>query len=374
MIVITIYLSNINYYTEDEQIVIKTSAGVKRLFLGIDKAPEKNELLFINTSYDNQLVEYSDDSGTGTIKITDRKKLYKLLHILNSKPGTHKFLMCDIYFEESSMYDSILSYELSQMKNVVIGYRLPHAKTLPLLSEIPKGLIHYNIINNTFLKYDLMVTDSLKSLPLRMYELINSISFDKCGPLLYGGNTTFLNSIITDFPIRKIEFFPTDTAKRYPILNLNQVSDTLLYSSKEILDLAKDKIIVVGDLIETDKHSTIFGEIHGALIMLNVYYNIVYMYSSLNGGRYLVIFLLYFLLSLTLFSNFVFLKKVNTYLIKMPVLKFVTQNVKYYVMLGIITIITYSMYGLHIKIFFLVVYLDIVFHFSKKLTKPNKSK
>jgi hypothetical protein len=121
LVFITFWLLERNYTYGDEKFLIKWSSIVKKKILGMDAKPPANDFLFINTSYDNMLIDKTDDDGftVGNQVITDRQLLAKLFSMINTS-GSCKYVLCDIFFADKSPYDSAVYTQLKTLKNVII--------------------------------------------------------------------------------------------------------------------------------------------------------------------------------------------------------------------------------------------------------------
>lgn len=378
MLLLVLIFTKLNYFTDDEIFLINCSSGMKRLLFKIDEKPNLKDIIYINTSYDNQLVEYSDDYGTGTVKITDRKKLTKLLQLLNSDSDNYKFVVFDLFFEDKSIYDSVLFSECNRMKNSVFGFRTNSVfSQLYPIDKDKIGYVNINSINNIFLNFELMDNDSVKSLPLKMFEKINNINFTNNGLYLSGGGLSVLNQIVIDYPLRYFDFHNLEIKEKHSLLNLNQLIDSNIFSDRARNNLLKNKILIVGDFSgNNDIHPTIYGDMPGALIMLNIYYNLEYKYNQITTLKIITLFLIFFLFSAYLFSKKRILKNLVKFIPKYPVLTFWLRNIKYYGILFFISLNIFLLFNFHIKILALIIYINIVLivlrYYENKKTKYAK--
>ncbi len=110
MLFATYVLLDQNFIYGDESFLIRWSTILKKVVLGIDNKPPKSDFLFINTCYDNMLIDKLDEDGfpVGNQVITDRDKLTELFAKLNKNPDSYKYILCDIFFENESPSDDDL--------------------------------------------------------------------------------------------------------------------------------------------------------------------------------------------------------------------------------------------------------------------------
>ena len=96
LVIATLWLLQQNYTYGDERFVIRWSSIIKKIVFKIDDKPPRNDLLFINTSYDNMLIDRLDDDGfqIGNQVITDREKLAREMR---------KGLGCGSFVEEGNV-------------------------------------------------------------------------------------------------------------------------------------------------------------------------------------------------------------------------------------------------------------------------------
>jgi hypothetical protein len=108
--VLALFLQKSYYLYKDEETIVQLATILKKSFSGKDYNTDK--FLFINTSYDNQLVEIYDETGffpLGNRPITDRQKLTHLFNSIGVDPN-YRFVICDIFFESETKYDCHRKY------------------------------------------------------------------------------------------------------------------------------------------------------------------------------------------------------------------------------------------------------------------------
>ena len=95
--------------------------------MGLSEQVDYSDSLFINVSYDKQLIEKKDEFGmpVGNIDITDRTKLLALLNILDST-NQYRYIILDVRFEKGldSEMDSALFSKIKNMKRIVVANHL----------------------------------------------------------------------------------------------------------------------------------------------------------------------------------------------------------------------------------------------------------
>lgn len=359
LLALTFLLLNSSIMHWDEMIIIQSSSIFKKVVLGIEDKPGRDQFIFVNIAYDKQLIDLYDEFGfpIGNQDITDRKKLARFFNILNKKPDNHKFVLCDIFFKDPSPDDPLLDSAFKKTKNLLIAYHKGSDGNLDLpIFDVKKGLTDYVTSEEGFLKFQLLYDDSLKTIPLLMYETLHNQTLSKKGFFHYFGNTRVLNNFILDFRIRQYDLFESD--EHYNFVNLGEL---LFLTDKNILDIVKGRIIIIGDYVDRDIHDTIYGDMPGALILLNVYLALVKGDNIINWGFVLFLYFGYSLISVLIFYPGDFIEKwISRKFAKIKAAKFFVEVLGYMFFLGIMSVISYFMFNKHINILLLSIYLYLM--------------
>lgn len=370
LLFLTFWLLERNYTYGDEKFLIKWSSVVKKMVLGVDTKPPRGDFLFINTCYDNMLIEKNDDDGLhiGNQAVTDRAKLARLFEIINKNPDGHKYILCDIFFEDESPADKELRKQLQTTKNIIIPYLQEDNGNLKYpVFEVNRGLAIYNKISGSFLKYTLLRNDTLKSIPLKMHEDISKSEFSQKGIFSYLNSKLCLNNVIIDFKIRYYDIQEDKSPDPYPSVNLGDLlslPDTLIQQS------VKNRIVLIGDLRDRDIHSTAIGDIPGVLVLLNTYLTLKNEENTIRPIMLLLLFVSYFFISIDVFSSKSFSdRKIVRKLADHKLGKFIVKFLGYVVYLSVISSLIYFLYNMHINILIVAAYfkfLDSVLTYFRK--------
>ena len=271
LVIASLWILQQNFTYGDERFVIRWSSVIKKMVFKIDDKPPRNDLLFINTSYDNMLIDRIDADGfsVGNQVITDREKLSRLFEIMKNNNSNHKYVICDIFFQNPSPYDSSLNENLIKVKNIIIPYHIgtENAMQEPIFN-INKGFSDYNLIEDSFLKYSLMQNDSQPSLPLKMYMDMYNADFKSKGIISFMNGKPAFNTVIIDFKVRYYDISEETSQNPYPYVNLGEF---LSLPDSLISETLKNRIVIIGDLQEGDMHQTLIGTMPGSIILLNVF-------------------------------------------------------------------------------------------------------
>ncbi len=362
-------ISNIKRVLPESKVVEKYPFLKKILPDNSDK-PKENELLFINISYDLKLIDKLDEDGfpIGNQFITDREKLAKLFHILNSTDSSYKYIICDVFFKDPSPDDEMLAQELAKMKNIRLSYHLNPDRTpdTPIFNA-PKGLADYPVIQETFLKFHLITDDKYKSSPLLMYEDLYGKKLEKRGAFYYIGDKLCLNTIIIDHRIRNANILEGKAITKYPLVYLGEF---LSLPDSEIIKTTKNRIILIGDFLERDLHNTVVGKMGGTLVLLNVFLSLVYGDNLIDIWFFVILFVGYFIISLKLFmKNNLTDIKIFSKLKKYKFITFLLDILGYLAYLSILVVTIYFIYNIYISIVLVIVYIKLLEWIIKKLDK-----
>lgn len=375
LIFTSLWLVNQHLVLGDERILFQVTAGIKKIILGLENKPDPKDFIFINNSYDNMLIERQDEDGfpVGNQPITDRRKLAMLFDRVNKRPGSYKYIVCDIFFKDSSQYDSIFISKISNTKNIIIPYHLNDSgrTDLPFIN-VNRGLADYRSIQYVFMKFALTSNDTMKSLPLRMYEDISGKKFISSGIFSKIDGKPSFNTVVIDFKLRYYELIDRNAERMYNIVNLGELlrmNDSVFYRA------INNKIILIGDFYEHDIHQTLFGKMSGTLILLNVYFTLLNGENLISIGLLLLLFIGFFLISLELFSDkSLGERKIVAKYSQKKFGKFVLKILSYVLYLAVLSVLTYLIFNIHLNILILAVYLKSVDSFFKYLRERKNKK
>jgi len=370
LLVFTFFWLNQPFTYGDEMTLIQLTSGIKHYLFPMLvqvsdlnqrlEKPDKKDFLFVNVSYDRELIEKKKDGlPVGKTDITDRKKLARFFNILNQKPDNHKFVLCDIFFKDISPDDTILLNEMEKMKNLLIPYHKQSGQWEMPIFDVDKGMADYitGDANGTFLKFGLTEGDH-KTIPLIMYEKLNNARFEKKAGLFFSDGKLSLNSIVLDFRIQ-----PRDLEKGgdYNPFYIN-LGEMLILPDKAVLDLVKNRIVVIGDYEDRDIHETVIGDMPGSLLLLNVYLALV------NGDHQIsFLFVIFLFAAYTFISYQIFfgnrieerewLVRIIQSVIKG---KLITKLANYLLIMGAFSVFMYFFFNIHINIMVIAFYLTFL--------------
>jgi hypothetical protein len=377
LVFISLWLVNQHFVYGDERVLFQITAGVKKIILGIESKPDPKDVMFVNVCYDNMLIPMLDEEGfpVGNQPITDRKKLAMFFDRLNKRPDAYKYVVCDIFFKDSSSVDSLLNSKITASKNLIVPYHLNDSGTIELpIFGVNRGLADYRAIQYVFMKYPLVTGDTMRSLPLRMFEDVTGKKFEKKSFISTLGGKPCFSTMIVDFKLRYYELLDRNADRMY---NLSNLGDLLRLPDSAFYRAINNKIILLGDYYERDIHQTLFGKMSGTLILYNIFYSLLQNETLISFWLVLLLFIGYFMISYDLFAESELKERKYAQKISRTKLgKFIFKVLSYVVYLMIISTVTYFIFNIHINILLLAFYLkgidSLLKYFRNKKNKKEK--
>jgi hypothetical protein len=359
----------------DEAFFIKWSSLVKKSLLGIDEKPAPEEVLFVDVSGSKTTIA-NDEQDLSFFQpheverpfhrkvITDRQDLADLFHLLNQNKQDIKFVLCDILFEDTTAYDRKLQQEIEGLEQKILGVsHLQEGKRyMQPLIEMPNASATYRSADGLFLKFPLILEDSIKTAPLVMHEKIDGARFNKRGAFYFINQHLSLPLPIVDFKVRQSDFETSSDLQEsnYAKIPMGTILESSLFmDSLSLADYFKGKIILIGDF-ETDIHSTPFGETPGLLLIYNAYLTLTHQQYVISFWWILFLFISFFILSYRIFADVKVRKPVwlvNIFQTRAG--KYILNALDEMALLIVVTLGSYFLFNIHINILILFIYLKV---------------
>jgi hypothetical protein len=365
-----------DYMKGDEAWLVKNTSAVLRLLLPESDKPDPKEFAFINVAWDKQLVDRLDADGfpSGNRAVVDRAKLAQLLTLLADTP-THKFLMCDVVFLDPTPSDSAFNAAIQRLPRAVYSavpndsgqvtegvFDLPHA-----------GIVEYREVDNDFLKFRL-VRDGRPSLPVTMFEQLDGGTFEH-GPWASWRNGRLAeNDFILDLRLRQHDLMQPDRA--YAYADLHTLTDLIdIGQGGQVTEFVKDRIVVIGDFEDRDIHMTMFGETAGPLILLNIYLALHEGDNILPVGFFIFLWVVFFFTSIGLFTKDDLLESLVLRVVGKGSLvwKLVLQGAVYTILFGLVSVVSFLLFKIHINFLMLSFYYQI-WEWGKLIVEHRRNK
>lgn len=373
MLVLTFYLMSLPWLASDEKFLIWSSSTAKLMFR---EMPDPNDYALINTSYDLALIDKYDDFGfpVGKQVITDRSQLTFLMNAIASAPIQPKITLLDIHLIDSTEYDKELEASMQQIPNLILSAHLDDHGSLepPVIRGVKYGISDY-VIGNVFdgvYKYQLFHNDSMKLTPLKMYEMYSGKWASKTWFGAHVDNEWMPNNFIIDYRLLQKDIKSLDAG--FNPINLGEL---LFLPDADIQEFVADKIVVIGDFLENDMHETLFEETAGPVILINVFLSILDSAVYFDLWFILLLLAVYGYLSYMAFYDGDYLE-VNLRKVfgEKNFLKTLAGFVNYLLVLTVLSLITFFIYGIHLNVFYLALafnILDKVSHFINRKTHSS---
>lgn len=297
--------------------------GIKRVILNLGDDPNKDSLLFIDTSYDIELAK--DKYSFGKEAIVDRKKLTECFKYLNQNQDKFKLIICDINFCHFTEYDTLMLKEIRGLNKKIIFPKDSNSIYADRLNSYWAAYEEKNgILLDIPLKYGNKIT-----YPTAIYKYLNpKASIDTLNnilPFISIDNVLFPQNLIIEPRVRPEHLFLSEAGNIYiPNEKLSE------FIKNKTLD--KKPIIIIGNLNENgnDIHQSILNNTFGSIAVFNTYLMLKNKDSSITiWWITTMLFLLFYYFSREqskrfknfsqfkkLISSFSIWKKIDTFLIK----------------------------------------------------------
>lgn len=384
MLFLTYYWLSLPRTFGDEAFFIKWSSLVRKSLLGMDKKPNPEEVIFIDisgnktTMNDPEAISFLPDAGYHRMVLTDRKELADLFDIMAKYKDDIRYVFCDVLFKDSTVNDSTLENAFLPFENkaLTVSHLENRKNKITPVIDVPHALATYQAVNGLFLKFPLVLNDSLKTVPLKMYEMIHDKTFEKWGPFYFIDNKLSLPSPIVDYKVRLSDFRTGSSLKEsnYAVYPLGTILESAAFMDEASLgSYFKGKIVLIGDL-KTDMHETPFGKAPGLLLIYNAYLSLEAQQHEIRFLWILFLSISFFILSYRIFADIkVKRPKWLVRIFKTQVGQYILNALDEMGLLVTITLLSYFLFNIHINILIFFVYLKVVEWIWKKMTQTKKA-
>lgn len=327
--------------------------------MGLSEQVDYSDALFVNVSYDKQLIEKKDEFGmpVGNIDITDRTKLLALLNILDST-NQYRYIILDVRFEKGldSEADSALFAKIKNMKRIVVANHLDVELADSCLSA-KAAISDYasTIVATNFARYKFLHAKQ-PSLPLFAYNDLTGRTITKHGLLYSCDRSLCYNSLFLKFPYNGFSEYSRNGEKSYYNMGCDLLAN---YSGQDLSTLAKNKLVFIGDMVE-DVHDTYSGLKPGTVITYHAL-------RSLLLGEHMVSYTLLFFLAIIFFFISFSLFKEGSIIERIPfvrkshskLLHFFLPLIGYTFVLSVIVVVLNLLFNVTISIIVPSIYFTI---------------
>ena len=340
---------------------------------------EKDNVVYINTSYDKVVIDYfktmdvpnAKPMKLGNTAITDRVKLIKLLELL--KDVKYKYLILDLRFSKGLECDSCIIDSLTRKKtkvddklfsliNQLDRVVIPTHHDIKLINkelEKKSALADYNVTatETNFVRYEYF--DSIPYIPLAVYNDLNKrmnrdtiachypMGFECLKPFAFytQGYKPCYNSMFLNFQIRDNVNYVNESGD--PIiseLEYYNLSKHILNADnpESIVHNFEDKYIFIGNMTE-DMHDTYAGPQPGCVILFKALKALDEQRHVVSLIEVVILLILYFLISLFIIEGrniFDLIRNLDN-----PLLNFIIDSLSFALVLVLYNVIAYLLGG-----------------------------
>ena len=226
---------------------------------------ELDSALFINVSYDKQLVEHRDTIGEtlGMTDVTDRSKLLELLKKAEAADN-YKYLILDVRFEDCNYQssDDTIFNQIKKMNRVVVATHKDITTPEGFPSSKAALADYYSTITTTnFERYEYLHSGQ-PSVPLYAFEEMTGKRMNQKLCFVTSDGKLCQKSLFLKFPSVHFEKVMANGDQRYYELGRDILGDL----SEDFEDMSNNKVIVIGNFVE-DLHDTYIGMKPGPYIL-----------------------------------------------------------------------------------------------------------
>ena len=381
MLCMAFYWLSLPYNFGDETFLIKWSSLIKKTLLGFDAKSNPEDVLFVdvakNKSTINTKNEFEEISPYHSKVITDRHQLAAFFDLLNSYEAEVRFVLCDVLFEDSTQHDALLAAEFAKLGKKLLGvsHLTKQGNYIRPIIEMPYAPATYSATQNIFLKFPLLLQDTLKTVPLVMYERLNNAKFKKKGPFYWLNGQLSLPAPIVDFKVRNSDFKVGSELNdaNFAVYEMGTLLEMReIWDEKELRSLFKGKIILIGDF-KDDMHNTPFDRMPGILLIYNTYLTLVAKQNVVSPSWIGFMLLAFTFVSQRIFSAIKVEKpRWLLGLFRSRIGQMILNSLDELALLMFITLLSYFLFNIHINILIFLLYLKIIDFIWNKILVPQK--
>lgn len=351
LVLLSLWLSTQSPFFLAEQLeALEWITEVKEFFIKPDLSTHTlaANYILVDTSKDLELIDDSaafdpmlPDAGPKQV-ITNRERLAHFFNLINfnkSYRDAIDLVVCDIYFPEDAVSkdDSLLSESMKGLLgNPDTKSKLLIARVDPGNAEITSevndstdfGFISINYFDDYFFNYKLEYSELTQSLAYQMYKRLYGVNSEiKVLPIL--GNFLIeqkpdnssqwaLNTFIPDNIISEANMLGRDGEEKPVFSKASEhlhsdgfcyfLKDPETYLGERLTALEKGdsytgkrkkNIVIIGAFTDekNDIHRTLYGKIHGGLLVMNVFENLVKGNHLIRFANLLFLFVIFFFIT-----------------------------------------------------------------------------
>ena len=367
MLVITFLWLGMTYTFDDEAFFIKWTALTKKSLLGFDPKPDPEEVLFVDISMSKTVINQPNEAGMLSpyhrLVVTDRGHLTEFLEMIRPFREETRLVVLDVLLDQPTEQDSSLQTAVDALGDKLLGIT-HYTKETGLLPSViafnQQAVATYRTTQGMFMKYPLLFQDSVKTVPLSMYELLQSDALDRSGWFYRLQRGISLPNPIVDYKVRKSDFRVGSNLgeSNFTIWKMGSLLEYQALLPPEMqAEFFRDRIVLIGDFAN-DLHTTPFGISPGPLLIYNAYLSLEEGNSIVSLWWILLLFIGYWIISWRAFNDIEI--EPPQWLAKSldsRVGRLVLNTIDDAFLLVLLTVLSYFFFNIHITILILLLYI-----------------
>jgi hypothetical protein len=349
----------------------------KKVFFIKDKvyspaSKSEGDFVFVNTGKDLALIE--DTAEYGNVAVSDRRKIYQLLHFINSTKGKPKFCVVDIQFyypfTADPEVDILMQEELRNNAGIVIPVvKNSNGNYWKPLYDAQYGYSDYRTFGSAFNKFRIMNEESIRSIPILLDEKVNQVRYSDHFFYPTFNDTLCLSAIWPSYYIKDDDIVKsTSVTDMEAIRTVNAIQPRvkgvslayynigeLLYdieaSPERYANAFVDKILIIGNFGD-DVHTTPVGKMTGPVLLANVYLSLANRQQIVS--KWLVVLLLAALSGLSyvaLFDKIPEIKFSFKFIFSSYLTNFIKAYISYFGAMFILSVIALVLFNVQVALF-----------------------
>lgn len=372
-VLVMVVMQVADYFITNSTYPVFDSISTQMAFDYVDRkgeAPDSN-IMYVNVGLDKDLVPFTDEFGDtiGKVAVTDRKLLAEFLNLI--KDSGYKYIYLDIRFEEGtrSNNDSLLFSLLEEMPRLTFSTHRDMETIVPPELDRKSAYSDYRGFHrNGFTRYEYL-QDGKESAALRMYREIYGDSLYQKGPAFFMGKNLSYNMLFIPFYTNDTSDLGEEGKIKFPYLSSHLLKN---YTAEEIRQMAKGKIVVIGDFVN-DIHNTYIGNVPGPVLAVRAFQVLEKGSNRFSWVAFSIISAVYILILYFLLGDYNLNEQICRLIkIKSNLLAYLLSLIGWGLVLGGIKLALYAIFGIAF-VAFIPAFVFSTVSFVKGYLKFNRS-
>jgi len=375
LIITWVYQNHDFTFSAEDGFISKLSLWKYKFF---SAKPQHNAgFVFVNTGKDLALVD--DTAGSGNIAVSDREKLYQLLHFVDSINKKPAFTLIDLQFyyrySINPRFDTLMQNEMDKSSNLLIAI-LPDEKKEGVyktpLYKAKYGYSEYGSYGSGINKFRMFNQSSIHSIPVIMDETLNGTVYKDYGLFATSGGHLCMSAIwpsyyLNDQDLKDNKYLPY--AQYY---TLGDLLTGIGASPDEYGKMFDNKILIIGNF-ELDTHSTPIGTLPGSVVVADIYLSLLNHHHIVSYWFLILSWLVFSGLSyMAWFSKVPELNLRFNFIFSPHLVNFIKSYISYFGCMFFLSIIALFIFNIQIALFLPSFIFSIIEYFSQKKYLPGK--